>query len=182
MEKVIETPRLILRPLALSDLAWMHEMACDPEVMEFLTPSFALPVDDSETRIGLEKSVALYLGSRYGFFAADERESGDTIGWFILRPALDFRFATEARLVSTQIELGYRFRRSFWGNGYATEGAHALFDYAALDVTFDEYVAFTLVTNLRSCRVMERIGMKPQYEWEVPGFEAAGIVYSMPLR
>ena len=90
MEKVIETPRLILRPLALSDLDWMHEMACDPEVMEFLTPAFALPVDDSETRIGLEKSVALYLGSRYGFFAAGERDSGDTIGWFILRPALDF--------------------------------------------------------------------------------------------
>ena len=57
------------------------------------------------------------------------------------------------------VEVGWRLAQDAWGHGYATEAARA-----ALDVGFDEHdlteiVSMTATTNLRSQRVMQRLGM-----------------------
>jgi RimJ/RimL family protein N-acetyltransferase len=56
-------------------------------------------------------------------------------------------------------EIGWRLAADYWGRGFATEGARAVLDYAFRSLRLDEVVAFTAQCNLRSRRVMERLGM-----------------------
>ncbi len=57
------------------------------------------------------------------------------------------------------IEIGWRFAKEFWGNGYATEGARVVLADGFERLGVDEIVSFTATVNERSWRVMERIGM-----------------------
>ena len=56
-------------------------------------------------------------------------------------------------------EVGWRFAYDHWGHGYATEGARAALDFAFERLGWHEVVAFTAALNLRSQKVMERLGM-----------------------
>lgn len=57
------------------------------------------------------------------------------------------------------VEIGWRLARPFWNRGLATEGASAVLKYAFTVLQLPEVVAFTVPANIRSRRVMEKIGM-----------------------
>jgi RimJ/RimL family protein N-acetyltransferase len=57
------------------------------------------------------------------------------------------------------VEIGWRLAAEHWGRGYAVEGARAVVDCAFGELGLDEIVSFTVPANLRSRRVMEKIGM-----------------------
>jgi RimJ/RimL family protein N-acetyltransferase len=57
------------------------------------------------------------------------------------------------------VEIGWRLAAEHWGHGYATEGARAALARGFETLGFGEVVSFTVPGNLRSRRVMERIGM-----------------------
>jgi 3-dehydroquinate dehydratase/shikimate dehydrogenase len=60
------------------------------------------------------------------------------------------------------VEVGWRLDRRCWGNGYAPEGARAAleFGFSSVRLPGDEIVSFTTVQNVKSRRVMEKIGMR----------------------
>ncbi len=58
------------------------------------------------------------------------------------------------------VELGWRLAREFWGRGIASEAAGAVIGYAFQTLGLSELLAYTAVLNLRSQRVMERLGMQ----------------------
>ncbi len=58
------------------------------------------------------------------------------------------------------VEIGWRLARAHWGKGYATQAARLALDYAFGALALDEVVAFTATGNLRSRRVMERLGLQ----------------------
>jgi RimJ/RimL family protein N-acetyltransferase len=57
------------------------------------------------------------------------------------------------------VEIGWRFATAYWGQGYATEAANAALSFGFSQVSLNEIVAFTTTGNMRSRRVMERLGM-----------------------
>ncbi|MEO1175155.1 MAG: GNAT family N-acetyltransferase, partial [Myxococcota bacterium] len=57
------------------------------------------------------------------------------------------------------VEVGWRLSVEHWGAGFATEGAHAALHYAFDALQLDEVVSFTAKSNVRSQRVMERLGL-----------------------
>jgi ribosomal-protein-alanine N-acetyltransferase len=57
------------------------------------------------------------------------------------------------------VEIGWRLAREHWGKGYATEAARAALAFGQTELDLDEIVSFTAAINLRSRRVMERIGL-----------------------
>jgi len=68
------------------------------------------------------------------------------------------------------VEIGWRLAVALWGNGYATEAARAVLRFAFDGLALEEIVSFTAVANVRSRRVMERIGMhhNPEDDFDHP--------------
>src|SRR3972149_6461108 len=68
------------------------------------------------------------------------------------------------------IEIGWRLHHDYWGKGYAFEAATKVLTYAFETLKLQEVVAFTTVTNIRSRKLMEKLGMQrnPQDDFEHP--------------
>ncbi|HZM74833.1 MAG TPA: GNAT family N-acetyltransferase [Candidatus Limnocylindrales bacterium] len=156
MEVLIETDRLVLRPLDDSHAEAVLGLQYDPEVMRYLDPS------------PLER---FYTG---GFYAAIEKESGRFIGWFALEPKGEGEY-----------EIGWRLDRSAWGRGYATEGSQALLHMGFTDLGASRVYAETMAVNTRSRRVMEKIGLRQVrtyfIEWPdpLPGSDQGEVEYAL---
>lgn len=147
---VLTTKRLYLRTFTLEDAPLLHELDSDPEVMRYISGGKPTPLAVYVER-KLPQWVALYgQGEGIGFWAVQERDTDDFVGWFHLRPDRDEPDA---------MELGYRFHRRVWGKGYATEGSLALIEKAFTDWGVDKVVARTLIGNRASQRVMEKCGL-----------------------
>ncbi|MBU1700370.1 MAG: GNAT family N-acetyltransferase [Candidatus Eisenbacteria bacterium] len=144
-----KTDRLHFRDFDFSYTDELFAMDNDPDVMNFINGG--LPV----ARIGFEDIVRTLLEklSRldgYGAWPAHEIESGEFIGWFCLQPDRHFE---------NEIETGYRLRKKFWNKGYATEGATEMLKIGFKERGLEKIIAHTLAGNIRSQRVMKKIGM-----------------------
>lgn len=162
---LIETARMSLRPITMDDVDLLVALDSDPEVMRYI--SGGRPSARDETERIVERS----LGHRWLAF---DRETGEFVGWFGIRPS-----TAQSR------ELGYRLRREMWGQGYATEGATALIE-VAFSIPGIEYVrAETMAVNTRSRAVMERCGLHYvrtfRLEWDEPiaGTEHGEVEYEI---
>ena len=151
-EPRITTERLLFRPLSADDVDELVRLDAAPEVRRYVDQPTA------PTRAEVEHQLPRRL-ARYGptgepaFWAAELEEGGSLIGWFHLRPVVDD---------PTWLDLGYRLRREFWGEGYATEGAAALLRRAFVQLGADRVVAHALEANTASRRVLEKVGLQPR--------------------
>jgi RimJ/RimL family protein N-acetyltransferase len=57
------------------------------------------------------------------------------------------------------VEIGWRLAPDYWGPGLATEGAQAMIGYGFKELALREIVCFTVPQNIRSRRVMDKLGM-----------------------
>ncbi len=149
MEKAIKTQRLILRPWKEEDLEPLARLNTDPRVMEFL---FA-PLTHAESAARLELYTRHIREHGWGLWAVSALNVSDFIGWIGLWP-----IGFEAHFTPA-IEVGWRLLPEFWGQGYATEGARASLAFGFETLNLPEIVSVTVPANLRSIRVMEKIGM-----------------------
>jgi RimJ/RimL family protein N-acetyltransferase len=148
----LETERLLLRRFTEADIPNLVELDGDPEVMRFINGGRPTPREEVENEL-----LPAFLGhyeryAGYGFWAAIEKSSGRFLGWFHFRP--------DEGAVPGEVELGYRLRRSAWGQGYATEGSRALIDKGFAELGVERVVASTMVVNVASRRVMEKAGLR----------------------
>lgn len=156
----ITTPRLLLRQWRDSDLDQVVEMNADPKVMEFIGP----PLDEDRSKAMMERARESWEQRGYGRFALEELASGSVIGFVgLAQTRIDAHFAPA-------VEIGWRLSTRYWGRGYATEAALAVKDFAFEDLGLPEIVSFTSVLNMRSRRVMEKIGLSrnPHDDFEHP--------------
>jgi RimJ/RimL family protein N-acetyltransferase len=148
----LETERLLLRRFTEADIPNLVELDGDPEVMRFINGGRPTPREEVENEL-----LPAFLGhyeryAGYGFWAAIEKSSGRFLGWFHFRP--------DERAAPGEVELGYRLRKSAWGQGYATEGSRALIDKGFAELGVERVVASTMVVNVASRRVMEKAGLR----------------------
>ena len=157
------TERLALRRFTSADAANLLSLDGDPQVMRFLTGTTrSLAQIRDEVLPDLAGCHLRYPG--FGYWAAESRAGGQFIGWFGLRPVTPTGDAIEhwpdADGDTGVASLGYRLRRSAWGQGYATEGARALVRLAFTGLGLREVVATTMAVNTGSRRVMEKAGLR----------------------
>lgn len=168
---MITTDRLILRPWKDDDVAPFAAMNADPQVMEFF-PSLWTKAQSEESA---RRVQAAYARNGFCMFAAELRSSGQFIGFIGLTP-LGFPIPGVAQ---PTVEIGWRLARAHWGKGLATEGAQAVVRYAFDTLRLKEIVAIAVPANVRSLRVMEKIGMKRAPELD---FDHPRIAAGHPLR
>lgn len=173
---VVETERMVLRRFTEDDVDAVTELDSDPEVMFWINGGRVTPREEIRDEY-LPAWLAYYdRGDVYGFWAAEDRATGEFLGWFHLRPLADDP--------PDEPELGYRLRRAAWGRGLATEGSRALVDRAfahgAARVT-----AETMVVHTASRRVMEKVGLRFvrvfRADWpdRIPGDEHGDVEYAI---
>ena len=165
----IETARLILRDWRDDDVEPWVALNADPRVAEYLGRSFT-PEFSEAAAIRIRAALR---ANGYGWWAVEIRGGAPFAGVICLQDVpFDAPF-TPAR------EIGWRLSHEHWGKGYATEGARAALDFAFERLGWNEVVAFTAASNVRSQRVMERLGMTHD-----PGddFEHPRLAEGHPLR
>lgn len=154
MNLVIETNRLILRPLELSDAEEMFAMDKNPEVHKYLWQTPALHIDEVIKVIEYVRSQ--YEKNNIGRFATIVKETNEFIGW------------TGIKFVDDHVEngntnfydYGYRLNENFWNKGYATEASKAWLDFGFNQMKIDIMNAYTHSENGASNHILEKVGMK----------------------
>jgi RimJ/RimL family protein N-acetyltransferase len=149
MTEALTTPRLHLRRWRKTDRIPFQAINADPRVMEFMPgPLSAQHSDDLIGRI--EQHLDRH---GFGLYAAELLEDKTLIGFIGLNiPGYDAPFMPA-------VEIGWRLAVDYWGRGLATEGARAVVDRAFNTLQLSSLVSFTVPENLRSRRVMEKLGM-----------------------
>jgi len=146
---IIETERLRLRLWQPEDVAPFVQLNADPLVTQFLPG----PITTDEARAMCARQNALYGEHGTCYFAATLRETAALIGF------VGVKYLDIDRPFAPCYDVGWRLGSRWWGRGLATEGALAALRHGFDVVGLDEIVSFTVPANVRSRRVMERIGM-----------------------
>jgi RimJ/RimL family protein N-acetyltransferase len=146
---MIWTDRLLLRAWEKRDRAPFAALNSDPRVMEFM-PGCLSPVQSDELADSIEDHFRKH---GFGPYAVELRRQQTFIGFVGLSiPGFQAHF-------TPCVEIGWRLSADQWGQGLATEGAAAVVRHAFGDLGLSSLVSFTVPANVRSRRVMEKIGM-----------------------
>ncbi|MGO9519279.1 MAG: GNAT family N-acetyltransferase [Candidatus Korobacteraceae bacterium] len=162
---VLETERLILRHLTRDDVSAVFAVIGDPETMQFYRQEFSR--EDAVRWV--TRSQERYRRDGYGLFAVVLKSDGEVIGNCGL-----IRQEVEGESL---LEVGYHFRRDYWGHGYATEAAAGCMAYAFEHLKAEKVVSLILPENLPSRRVAERNGMTA--ERQATFHDLPHLVYAM---
>ena len=166
---MLETERLLLREWREDDFEPFARMCADPRVMEF----FPATLTREETAAAMERGRAHFAKHGFGWWAAELKETGAFIGFIGLAvPYFEAHF-------TPCVEVGWRLAAEYWRRGLATEGARASLRYGFEVLGLAEIVSFTSVANVRSRRVMEKIGMTHD---PADDFDHPRIAEGHPLR
>lgn len=157
------TERLTLRRWSDADRPAFRALNADPAVMATIGP----PLDATQSDAMLDRIEAHFEAHGYGLWCVDLE--GEPLGFTGLsRPW--FRDG---------VEIGWRLRSEHWGHGYAPEAATECLRFALTELGLDEVISFTAVTNHKSRRVMEKIGLTHDPAGD---FDHPSVADSSPLR
>ncbi len=163
MTPELRTPRLLLRGWRDTDKVPYAELNGDIEVMEHF-PS-TLSRDQSDEMV--DHMSTMWEVRDFGLWAVERLDTHAFIGFIGLSaPTWHVDGLTPC------VEVGWRLARQHWGHGFAPEGAAAALRYGFehVELPHDEIVSFTTTLNLKSQRVMQKIGMRldPSREFDHP--------------
>jgi RimJ/RimL family protein N-acetyltransferase len=160
----IETERLLLRGWQNRDREPFARMNADPRVMEF----FPALLTRAETDAMVARMEGHFRAHGLGLYAVELRQGHEFVGFAGLSvPTFQANF-------TPSVEIGWRLAAEHWGRGLATEAARAVVRRAFDTLDLDALVSFTTPANVRSRRVMEKIGMThdPADDFDHPGLPA----------
>lgn len=158
----LETARLTLRPYCDDDIDLYGALLLDPMVMRYLGE---FP-DDKTVEGEHAKVIRRGAGGRIGVWTAVIKTTGEKIGYVVLIPLpidlpdTDWTSVVPDRYPDAEIEAGYMFRPSAWGQGYATEACKRILQFGFEMTHLDQIVAVTDQENLASRQVLKKCGLR----------------------
>jgi RimJ/RimL family protein N-acetyltransferase len=165
----LRTDRLLLRYWLPADLHPFAALNADPRVMEFLPG----PLSRAESDAVAARIEAHFEQYGFGLWAVEVPGVTPFAGFVGLNvPGFQAHF-------TPCIEIGWRLAMQYWGCGYATEAARATLAFGFNELQLQQIVSFTVPNNLRSRRVMDRIGMTHDTQAD---FDHPALPEGHPLR
>ena len=145
----ILTPRTRLRRLREDDFPAFARMNEDPDVMRY----FPKPWTTEESRAAFQWINTSFDARGFGIYAVEASSAfAGVVG--LSTPSFQSWF-------TPCVEILWRLQPDFWGKGLASEAAGVVLNMAIHSLSLDKVFAFAVPQNLRSIRVMEKLGMMP---------------------
>ena len=146
---ILETERLVLSELSLNDAPFFYELVNDPAWIEFIGDRDVKTLSDAENYLST-KIIPSYKINGFGFYLVSSKNKNESIGisGLIDREGLE------------NIDVGYAFLPEFRGKGYAYEATKSVLSYAKNTLQIKPVIAITNVDNIKSCQLLERLGLK----------------------
>lgn len=161
MKLEFESPRLFYRPLEMGDIDLDIKLGADADVMKY--------VGGVESEESIRRNMPKYIrrcgDGCIGIWRIIELESDEQLGWVSLLPLpideddTDWDLLLGEAIPDCEIEVGYVFRKSAWGKGYASEACRRILEFAFEDTPLGEVVAVTEPENTASQHVLQKNGM-----------------------
>ncbi|MEW5675347.1 GNAT family N-acetyltransferase [Flavobacterium enshiense] len=151
---ILETERLLMRPLELTDAEDMFTMDSNPNVHKYLWQKPYQSIEESIANIEYVRKQ--YETNNIGRFATILKETGEFIGW------TGIKFVTEEPENGNInfYDYGYRLNEKFWGKGYASEATLAWFDYGFNKMKIEIMNAYAHSENGASNHILQKSGMR----------------------
>nr|WP_255534583.1 GNAT family N-acetyltransferase [Chryseolinea lacunae] len=147
---------MLLREFSEADAVGMFALNNDPLVIQYTgDPPFA---SEEATRTFIQH-YSNYKTAGYGRWTTLLKPSMAYIGWC----GLSYNVATD------ETDLGFRFSQRYWNQGFATEAAKACLDYGFNTLRLRKIIGRAMKENRASIRVLEKIGMTFEKEFEAHG-------------
>lgn len=147
MNIVLETERCLLREMDPADGVTMYELNSDPLVIRYTGDP---PFENAEAATEFLRRYDAYRKFGMGRWAVVKKDDQQILGWCGLKFLAD----------EDEVDLGYRFFRKYWGQGYATETALACIKYGFENLHLNRIIGRAAVENIASVRVLEKCGLK----------------------
>jgi len=145
----LQTDRLRLRPFADADADALYALQSDPHVVRYWDSPPWRERERADRFLAAGRQMAQEgTGTRVVIERADDRAF---IGWCCL-----VQWNPQHRSAT----LGYCLGDASWGQGYATEAARALLQWAFESLDLNRVQAETDTRNLASARVLEKLGLQ----------------------
>lgn len=165
MKKIIETQRLILREIELSDKKGLFDLDSKPEVHRYIGTKPLQTLEEAVEVIELIQKQ--YQENGIGRWAVIDKASQEFLGWSGLKY---FRTSLNNRIHF--YDLGYRFIPKYWGKGFATEAGQAWVDYAFNILEQEQLYAAVDPDNIGSKNVLLKLGFKEKERFDYDGMPA----------
>ncbi len=154
MSIIIETERLILRTWKEEDIEPYFLINQDSKVLKYLLG----PLTREHIQEVIERMNAQQNERDYTLWAAELKSSKQMIGF------IGLNYTDWKSKFTPNVEIGWRLGSQYWGNGYAPEAAKACLDYGFNKINLKEIISFTVPSNAKSLKVMEKIGLKRDFK------------------
>lgn len=156
-----DSARLSFHYVTEADKDFLWQLDQDEEVMRYINGGQVSTWEEIENvfipRILAYSNPAL----GWGLWRVETLDTKTSIGWILVRP---FGFFTATPEIDN-VELGWRFKRECWGQGYATEAAQAVKEALYLN-GIDQFSAIANPENSASINIMKKLGMTFSHELE----------------
>ena len=146
MKAVIQTQRFYLREKLPSDAKDMYLLNANPEVIKYTGDP---PFKDEAEALDFIHNYTHFKEHGFGRWVIVDKKTNQYLGWCGLK-----------KHSNGMIDLGYRIKKEYWGQGIASESAFACLEYGFQTLGMKEIVGRSASANQASIRILEKIGMK----------------------
>jgi RimJ/RimL family protein N-acetyltransferase len=158
---IFTSKRLGFRNWRNEDLPEFAALNADEEVMEH----FPKTLTKQETDDFIKRLQSHYNQHGYTYFATELLKTGELIGF------IGLAYQEYEAAFTPATDIGWRLKKSAWGNGYATEGARRCLQYGFSDINLSRIFSICTWNNSKSENVMKKIGMVKKGEFTHPSLK-----------
>jgi len=151
----LETPRLVIRSFAISDIPQYAKIVSDPRVTRDLADG--LPHRYKEAENYIRDCMRRDEATGVARYAVVRKSEGDLIGFCGFKELDDY------------IDFGWRYAQHAWSQGYGTEAALAVLDYGVRALRLRNITVTTFTANVASLRIIRKLGFSRALEGEHHG-------------
>ena len=162
MNLELVSKRLHLTPLDTSDIDLSLEMFTDPQVVKYVCDL----MDESAIRAEMSNWLKRGGDGCIGIWCVSDRTTGEKFGSVFLLPMpieeedTNYDLVVPGEMPDGDVEIGFAYKRSAWGRGFATEACKRLLQFAFEETPLDEVVASFDEENTASRNVLSKSGFR----------------------